>query len=176
MSPPDDPAPTETDDAAAEAWLAKLETLRRSVDLRLDGEGRWFHDGEPFAHQGLIAAFDRGIDAHPDSGEPILRLGSRWCYIRADDTPFVARRITADGDRLTLRLNTGASVTVPARGFEARGARLYVRLDDGRRVRLSRAAQAKAGGWLEEGDGGMRVAVAGRRYPVRPVDGPEPTA
>lgn len=154
------------EDAAAEAWLAKLEALRRSVDLRLDGEGRWFHDGEPFEHKGLIAAFDRGIDVHPDSGEPILRLGGKWCYIRADDTPFVARRITVDGDRLTLLLNTGATVAVPQDGFEAAGEHVYVRLADGRRVRLSRAAQANLGDWLEAGDP-LCVVAGGRRYPVR---------
>lgn len=165
MRPPD-AAPDPPDAAAAEAWLAKLEALRRSVDLRLDGEGRWFHDGEPFEHRGLIAAFDRGIDVHPDSGEPILRLGGRWCYIKADDTPFVARRVALAGDRLTLRLNTGETVAVPDEGFEAAGAHTYVALRDGRRIRLGRAAQASLGDWLEAGEP-MCIATGGRRYPIR---------
>ncbi len=165
MKAPEDAPP----DDEAEAWLARLETLRRSVDLRLDGEGRWYHEGERFTHAGLIAAFDRGIDVHPESGEPILRVGQRWCYIRADDTPLIARRIEHD-DGLWLRLNTGRRVAVPAAGFESAGAHLYVQLDAARRVRLGRAAQARLGEWLEGGDDGMAVAVGGRRWPVRVIE------
>jgi hypothetical protein len=39
--------------------------FRRSIDLRLDAEGRWFHEGDPFVHAGLIAVFNRGIDVLP---------------------------------------------------------------------------------------------------------------
>lgn len=158
---------SESAERDAEAWLARLEAMRRSVDLRLDDEGRWYHDGEPFTHAGLIAAFDRGIDVHPDSGEPILRVGQRWCYIRADDTPFVARRIDADGGRLFLRLNNGERVAVPEGGFEARGERVYVDLDARRRVRLGRQAQARLGAWLQGADDGLMVVVGDAAYPVR---------
>lgn len=163
-----------TDEGAAEAaaWLAKLEALRRSVDLRLDAEGRWFHEGAPFEHAGLIAAFDRGLDLHPESGEPILRVGGRWCYVRADDTPFVVRRLSLEDGRLVVRLNTGAVEPVPPAGFEAAGDRLYVQLGR-RRARLGRAAQAKLGQWLVEGDGGWVVAAGDGRWPVREVEGAE---
>lgn len=169
MQTPDDESPAA--DREAEAWLARLETLRRSVDLRLDGEGRWYHEGERFTHAGLIAAFDRGVDVHPESGEPILRVGDRWCYIRADDTPLIARRIEHADDGLWLRLNTGRRVAVPEAGFESAGEHLYVQLDALRRVRLGRAAQARLAEWLEGGDDGIAVAVGGRRWPVRLASG-----
>lgn len=156
-------------DADAEAWLAKLETLRRSVDLRLDAEGRWHHDGEPFEHPGLIAAFDRGIDTHPETGEPILRLGGRWCYIRADDSPYVVRRLRLDGDTLRATLNTGDVIDVPDAGLEQTGDHLYLPLAHtarAGRARLDRTAQARLAEWLVADGDRLAIEAAGRRWPV----------
>lgn len=163
--------------AEAEAWLAQLETMRRSVDLRLDAEGRWYHQGQPFEHARLIAAFDRGLDVHEDTGEAILRLGGRWCYVQADDTPFVVRRLRLEGDTLSATLNTGETLPVPAQGFEQSNGHLYTRLTPRRRARLDRAAHARLGDWLVETDAGLCVEAAGRRWPITsPGSAAEPSA
>lgn len=153
----------------AEAWLARLEAMRRSVDLRLDGEGRWYHDGQPFEHPGLIAAFDRGLDVHEDTGEPILRIGDRWCYVRADDTPFVVRRLRVDGDTLSATLNTGETLPVPADAFEQGGEHLYLHLSPRRRARLDRATQARVADWLVDLGDRLALEAAGRRWPIAPT-------
>lgn len=117
--------------------------FRRSIDLRLDAEGRWFHEGEPFVHAGLIAAFNRGIDVLPDTGEPILRVGTHWCYIRCDDMPFVVRSVHVAGDALSLTLNTEAVVSCPPDALRVNDAGLvYADLGPHRRARFGRAAQA----------------------------------
>lgn len=162
----DAPATDAKATAEAEAWLAQLETMRRSVDLRLDAEGRWYHQGQPFEHARLIAAFDRGLDVHEDTGEAILRLGGRWCYVQADDTPFVVRRLRLEGDTLSATLNTGETHPVPAQGFEQHDGHLYTRLTPRRRARLDRAAHARLGDWLVETDAGLCVEAAGRRWPI----------
>jgi hypothetical protein len=144
-----------------------LDRLRRSIDLRLDAEGRWWHDGQPFENERLIALFDRGIDVHPDSGEPILRVGTQWCYFRADDVPFVVRRLVDDGG-LVAELNTGERVAVPEDALEV-GVNevVYARLGPRRRARLSRQAQSALAAWLREDEDGLAVVVDGRRWPVR---------
>lgn len=157
------------DEPDAEAWLARLETLRRSVDLRLDREGRWFHEGAPFEHQGLISAFNRGLDVHDETGEPILRVGSRWCYIAADDSPFLVRGWRRNGEGLTALLNTEERLPVPDGGFEQVGDDVYVALAPRRRARLDRTARQGLVEWLIEEGGRLWIEVADRRWPIREV-------
>ena len=143
----------------AAAWAEKLEIFRRSVDLRLDLEGRWFHDGVPFEHPRLIELFDRGIDQDPETGETILRIDGRWCYVRAEgSTPFVVRRLRSTDEGLFADLNTHQRLSVPPDGFYAEGEHIYIRFPD-RTARLSRAAQAMLIPWLEEDEAGRAVVV-----------------
>ncbi len=147
------------------AWAAKLEVFRRSVDLRVDAEGHWYHDGVRFEHERLITLFSRGLDLHAQTGEPILRVGDKWCYIQADDTPFVVRALKLQGDALVARLNTGEQVSLAVDALSARDDHLYARLDERRHARLDRATQNSLGELLDEDeDGGLRVAT---RWVVR---------
>lgn len=144
--------------------------FRRSIDLRLDADGRWFHDGEPFAHAGLIAVFNRGIDVLPETGEPILRVGTHWCYIRCDDTPFIVRAVRVEGDALALTLNTEAVVPCPPDALRAGTAGVvYAELGPHRRARFGRAAQAALADLLSPDDAsptGVAVVVGSRRTPL----------
>jgi hypothetical protein len=145
-------------------WAEKLEALRRSVDLRLDFEGRWYHEGEVFEHARLTALFNRGIDAHPETGEPIVHIGDRWCYFTADDTPFIVRRLEATEAGLRAHLNNEESWPVPPEGFEASGDHVYVQLTPTRRARLDRTTQNRLWGWLSDTDD---IVVGTRRWPLR---------
>lgn len=147
-------------------WAARLDQLRRSLDLRMDREGRWYHEGERFEHARLIALFDRGIDAHPESGEPIVHIGDKWCYFTADDTPFIVRRLESTADGLIAHLNNSEVHPIPAVGFEADGDHVYVPLAPHRRARLDRDSQNQLWGWLVEGPPLAAVTEAGR-WPIR---------
>lgn len=149
-----------------EEWAATLEKMRRSVDLRLDFEGNWYHEGEIFEHERLIALFNKGIDSHPDSGEPIVHIGERWCYFKADDTPFIVRRMESSPDALLVELNNGETHPVPPTGFEAVGDYIYVQLTEDRRARLDRGRQNQLWGWLVDEDGSAVVVTASGRYPI----------
>ena len=151
--------------------------FRHSVDLRLDADGHWFHDGQPFLHAGLIALFDRGIDVDPESGEPILRVGDKWCFVRCDDTPFIARSLRLRRDAparevaIVLTLNTGAEVVAAPDAFRlGSNGVLYAELGPHRRARLSRSAQATLAPVIDQGqDGGFVLVVGPSRIPVRPL-------
>ncbi len=144
---------------------ALLELMRRSLDLRIDGEGRWHHDGERFRHPRLVAFFDRGIDLHPDSNEPILRVGDSWCYVVADDTPFLVRHLELTGDELVARLNTGERLSLPHDALESREGHIYARLDPRRMARLDRTTHNGLVGLLDEGPDG--APTIGGRWVVR---------
>lgn len=144
----------------AAAWAEKLEIFRRSVDLRLDLEGHWFHDGDPFEHPRLIELFDRGIGQHPDTGETILRIDDKWCYVHSKgSTPFVVRRLQNTDEGLFADLNTRQRLPVPSDGFYAEGEHIYIRFSADRTARLSRAAQSTLIPWLEEDETGRAVVV-----------------
>lgn len=153
-------------DLSPEEWAATLEKMRRSVDLRLDFEGRWHHEGEIFEHARLTALFNKGIDSHPDSGEPIVHIGDRWCYFVADGTPFIVRRLESTDDAFIAHLNNGEAHPIPAAGFEAVDDFIYVQLAENRRARLDRNAQNQLWGWLAEGDEAVVVTPVGR-WPIR---------
>lgn len=150
-----------------------LDRLRRSVDLRLDERGRWWHEGEAFEHPGLIRLFDRGLDAHPETGEAILRVGEKWCYVRAADGPFFVRRFQRAGGQLWAHLNTQAQVAVPPEAiFEVGPAPQRVRICLGgapaRWARLDRLAWHQLSDALtQDAQGALVIDTAEGRWPVR---------
>ena len=133
-----------TDDSTNvdEAWAVRLERLRRGVGLRLDAAGKWWQGDEPFLHAGLIAALNRGIRLHPDSGEPIVYIGDKWCYFESEDLPLVVRGLQVDEHGVWALLNTEARVLIPRDGFYEDGDRILIRLDAQRTARLSRTTQS----------------------------------
>ncbi|MCG5055058.1 MAG: DUF1285 domain-containing protein [Myxococcales bacterium] len=77
-----------------EMSAAQLERLRQS-GLRIDAEGRFWHEGALVEHEGTRRAFSRWLDrlAEPD-GRYILRLDeTRYAYVDVDDTPLVVRTL-----------------------------------------------------------------------------------
>jgi hypothetical protein len=149
------------------ALAARLETLRRSLDLYLDAEGRWHHEGVQFEHARLAALFDRGIDVHSESGDPIVHVGDRWCYFRAADTPFLVRKLDVENDTLLATLNNSERHAVPQDGVTAAGTDIYMQLTPSRRARLDRYCVAALAEWLEEDESGaLSLRVGAQRWPV----------
>src|SRR6516225_2912118 len=83
---------------------AEIEKLRRS-GIRLDAEGRFWHEGQEVTHHGLRAAFWRWLDQNPD-GRYVLRLDERrFVYLDVDDAPFVVRSLRWQDDQAIARLS-----------------------------------------------------------------------
>lgn len=69
----------------------------RESTLRLDAEGRFFHDDLPVEHAKLAEALHTWIARHPDDGRFILTNGYDWTYFKVDDVPFFVRSIRTEG-------------------------------------------------------------------------------
>ena len=83
---------------------AEIEKLRQS-GIRLDGDGRFWHEGAEVQHHGLRAALWRWLDRNPD-GRWVLRLDDQrfvWLDVEGD-VPYVVRSARWDGDRAIVRL------------------------------------------------------------------------
>lgn len=87
----------------------KAEALERfrQTGIRLDREGRFWHEGAEVEHEGLRRAFLRWMD-RLDDGRPVLRLDeNRYVYLDVEDAPLLITAARWDGDRAFVTINDG---------------------------------------------------------------------
>lgn len=110
---------------------AEIEKLRQS-GIRLDGEGRFWHEGAVVTHHGLVAAFWRWLDRNPD-GRWVLRLDEqRFVYLDVDDVPYVVRSARWQGDRAMLRLSDDSDEELAYATLQLRDQTPYCSVKGGR--------------------------------------------
>mgnify|MGYP001177782610 CR=1 FL=1 len=148
-----------------------LEKLRRGVPLCMARTGELRFDGEPVTHERVRRALREGIDV-TDDGEPIVRLGPQWCYLRVDDLPLRIVGLTRDGDDLSADLDDGRTVRLdPATLWEEpqQGLRAEVPSRHGPRriaARLSNHAAMQLAVWLDEQADPPTLVLGPRRIPI----------
>ncbi|MFL5362442.1 MAG: hypothetical protein ACJ78U_15890, partial [Myxococcales bacterium] len=111
-----------------------LRKLRESSGLRLDREGRFFHQGTPVEHARTVATLHAGLHRAED-GRWATRIGRDWAYVDVEDAGRFVRRIETAEDRLRAQLATGEWVEIdPATLAAGAEDALYVRIPDGERA------------------------------------------
>lgn len=86
----------------------QIEALRRS-GIRLDREGRLWHEGQQITHGRFQVALRKWLDRLPD-GRTILRLDdTRYAYVDVDDAHLLITSIRVTDDAVILALNDGSS-------------------------------------------------------------------
>jgi hypothetical protein len=148
----------------------------RESTIRLDPQGRFWHEGAMVEHAGLAAALSKWIARHPDDGRYILTNGYDWTYFTVDDAPFFARSIRATADGIVLSLSDGTEEPWdPERTRAGQDGALYATVKGGVRggpyeAKFTPHAQASLLPHLVESDknepmvrvGPRTVAVGGR--------------
>jgi hypothetical protein len=143
---------------------AQIERLRQS-GVRLDEEGRFWHEGEQVTHAGLRAAFYRWLDRNPD-GRWVLRLDDkRFVYLDVDGAPFVVRSLRWQGGRAIARLSDDSEepldlATLRLRSHGGALATVKGRFD----ARLSTVAWSALTERLSERDGAFWLDADGGPY------------
>jgi hypothetical protein len=146
--------------------------VSRESRIRLDREGRFWHEGELVERPALTRALHRWLGRHPVDGRPILSNGYDWCYLEVDDlVAFVetVRRGEGPDAPLVLVLLDGSehpldpsSVSVDDDGV------LHATVGSPtREARFGRHAQRELGTYLAD-DEPPRLVLAGRAYPIGP--------
>jgi hypothetical protein len=132
---------------------AEIERLRQS-GLRLDADGRFWHEGEQVTHHGLRAALFRWLDRNPD-GRWVLRLDERrFVFLDVDDAPFVITSLRFDGPRIWVHLIDDTEEELAYESLRLRDGVAYATVKGGRfPARLSRAAWSALGERISERDG-----------------------
>jgi hypothetical protein len=130
----------------------QIEKLRRS-GIRLDADGRFWHEGGEITHAGMRAAFFRWLDRNPD-GKWVLRLDEkRFVYLDVEDTPFVVRSIRWDCEVAHAVLSDGSEEPIDLATLRLDGERAYATVKGRFPARLSTQAWAALADRLHEHDG-----------------------
>ena len=127
-----------------------LEKLRQT-GIRLDRQGRFWHEGQPITHAGLARALLCWLDRLPD-GRPILRLDdTRYAYLEVEDAHLLVLSAHWRGDRVFLRLNDGSEEELDYASLRvAADDALYCAVRDGvLRARLTTPAYQALGEHIE---------------------------
>lgn len=129
----------------------------RESTLRIDGEGRFFHDDAPVEHPKLAQALHTWIARHPDDGRYILTNGYDWTYFTVDDVPFFVRSVRKEGDEAMLVLSDGTEEALEPSTLRLgdRGD-LYLKVKAGAfDAKMTRHAQTQLDPFLSEDAGSV---------------------
>jgi hypothetical protein len=138
----------------------------RESSIRLDREGRFFHDGELVRHPGMARAFASWLARHPDDGRYILQNGYDWTYLHVEDTPFFVESVRVEPEGFRLLLSDGSEEPLEPRGVAVRGGALVAAVKGGAfEARFLRGAQLALGEYLDLDDAGRPLL----RLPTGPV-------
>ena len=149
--------------------------VSRESRIRLDREGRFWHEGEPVERPALSRALHTWLTHHPVDHRPILSNGYDWCYLDVEDTMAFVRSVRPGSSNAappTLVLVDGSehpldpsTVTVDAEGV------LYARVGArGEEARFGRHAQSELAVFLAD-DEPPRLVLGERAYPIEPRRG-----
>ena len=165
---------TELGELTDDERRALVERLRQT-GLRLDRDGRWWHEGAVVSHRRLARAFHRWID-RLDDGRYVLRLDERrYAYIDVEDAPFIVRSVDRSGAELELLLSDETRETLdPTTLAVGDDDALYCRVKGARfEARFSQRAQqlvadliVEAGGSGRSHDSGYAISVGGELYAI----------
>ncbi|MGA9522545.1 MAG: DUF1285 domain-containing protein [Myxococcaceae bacterium] len=140
---------------------------REDSGIRLDRDGRWWHDDELVEHPKIIEAFNTGL-IPTDDRRFKLQFGSDWCFVEVEDAAYRVVAVDARPDGIGLRLSDRtAELLEPATlSLDAEGV-LSCRVKQGRaKARFTRDAQFAVGEFLDEEGGQLVVRAGGRSWPV----------
>ncbi len=142
---------------------AQIERLRQS-GIRLDADGKFWHEGGEVTHAGLRAALWRWLDRNPD-GRYVLRLDERrFVYLDVDDAPFVVRSLRWEGDRAIAQLSDGGEEALDASTLRLKRGVAYATVKGRFDARLATAAWGALQARLHERDGAVWLDAAGGPY------------
>jgi len=140
----------------------------RESTIRLDAEGRFWHEGNLVEHPKLAQAMHGWISRHPDDHRFILTNGYDWTYFTVDDAPYFVRSVRIDDGGVRLVLSDASEeVWDPAASRVGVDDALYapVKATDAKgpfEAKFTRFAQSQLAPALEETGGGMGARIGGR--------------
>ncbi|HMW44164.1 MAG TPA: DUF1285 domain-containing protein, partial [Plasticicumulans sp.] len=141
--------------------------LSGDIDIRIDRDGRWWHEGRPIEREALVQLFAGILRREADGGHYLVTPIEKW-RITVEDAPLLAgppeRLDGPAGPRLRFTTSVGDvfdagpqyPIEVEYRGDEPRP---YLHVHHGLRARLTRAAFVELAGLAEPASLGGREVL-----------------
>ncbi len=149
----------------------------RWTDLRLDREGRFWHEGQLVTHPRLLKALHRWIDMLED-GRYILRIDEmRYVYLDVEDAPFLVRTVqierSKNGIHIWVLLSDETEEELEYKTLVVgKDSALYCKVKDRFWARFSRQAYYLIGEFIEEYQDGFALRAGGALWPIAQREGP----
>jgi hypothetical protein len=172
--PPDD-STTQVDETLPDELKAYLRSGGPVETIRLDREGRWFHEGDPIENPRIIRLFNR-IVTRTEGGTWLLVAGRSSYPIQVEDTAFFVESIDLTGDPPLVALSDGSEEPLDASTVNYRPVgRLYCSVKGGAfRARFTRALYHALADRMEEEKGKVYLNLGTLRvYLAELEDEPE---
>jgi hypothetical protein len=134
-------------------------------EIRLDKEGRWFHEGVEITHRLTVELFHRSIRRHPDGGY-CLEVGYERAKIEVEDTPYMVKRVDLEEGGARIRVSDGTEEALDPATLRI-GAEnvLYCQVKGGEfPARFLRPAYYQLMQGLRETERGYAVEIGGRLW------------
>lgn len=148
-----------------------LEELIRSGEqideIRIDAEGRWFHNGEPFKNERIAGFFNRSIDITKD-GQYVIHYGEFVYPIVVEDAPLFVIGVKIEGkdknERVMISLTSGDVETLDVKTLHYKNECLYCYVKKGRLLaKFKRTPSFELLYRLEETDDTYHIHIGGEK-------------
>jgi len=139
----------------------------RTIGLRLDREGKLWHEGAVVTHPRLRQALLRWLDVR-DDGRDIIRLDDkRYAYVDIDDAHLRARSTRWDGDRCFVLWDDDQEEELDYPSLrQAPDHAFYVRVRGKLRGRIAGPAHHAIADRVVEAGAGFALPAAGKQWPI----------
>ena len=80
--------------------------LSGDIDIRIDREGHWYHEGDPIFRESIVRLFAAILRREEDGHYYLVTPGEKW-RIQVDTHPLLVTDFDISSEGLVLSLNTG---------------------------------------------------------------------
>ena len=142
--------------------FSKFISFDEKLDILIDKEGRWFHNGEKVTHPGVYRYLNSILDIDKDGY--FLKQGERKFYIKVEDAPFVVKSLLEKNKKIFLLLNDDSKEELEPEKIEFKDdIDVYVYVKNGKfTAKFLRKALTQLYNYVVEKDDGYYLLIDGK--------------
>lgn len=136
------------------------------IDLSIDAEGNWRHEGIKITHARTVKLFFSALDID-EQGRFFLQVGPEKAFVQVDDAPFIVEALRMTDEGIRLRLSDESHEILDPSSLRITEKNVpYCNVRNGRmEAKFSRTAWYELAEFIEERKGqGYVLIIHGERF------------